>query len=98
MVQAVGRRNIERGREIKRGKKKAIADAHGFGILLEVIAHWGEMNSVVRLNTVFTLMLSGFWCFGLTETNCTWSWGQESKVEQDASLSNYTLPNSKCSV
>lgn len=66
------RKQRERGRE-KGKERKPKAAACEFGIRLEEIVHSGEMDSVPRLTSVLTLVLSGLWNLGLTATNCEYS-------------------------
>lgn len=67
-MQRRGNRESEKGKE-----RKAKAGAYEIGIQLEEIAHKGEMDSVPRLISVLTLVLSGLWHIGLTATNCEYS-------------------------
>lgn len=56
--------------ERERPEEEAAAGACEFGILLGGTAYSGEMDSVPRLTSVFTLLFSGLWHLGLTATNC----------------------------
>lgn len=57
-------------RRKRESEKEAATGACKFGIRLGGTAYPGEMDSVPRLTSVFTLLFSGLWHLGLTATNC----------------------------
>lgn len=57
-------------RERQRKKEEAAAGACEFEIRLGGTSYSGEMDSGLRLTSVFTLFFSGLWHLGLTAANC----------------------------